>query len=177
MDMGIGIHVYGIPSHVHGGMWVHELKRLGVARRNNSYPQVQWGMTTWVQVSSVHDTKYHEQCGDKRLHKAKQSKYSGYGGSIEVFYFILKSSGSIVWPTIIYSSGLKLAWPSVVFVDCEVVISYLVDFQRDGPSSILPRSRGVNENVTLTNLWLMYLKWGFFRLTRVFWCLIWDHFM
>lgn len=72
MDMGIGIHVYGGPSHVHGSMPVPDLKGLGVARRINSYPWVQWGMTTWVQASSVHGTKYHEQCGDKRFHEAKQ---------------------------------------------------------------------------------------------------------
>lgn len=52
---------------------------------------------------------------------------------------ILKSSCSIVLPTIAYSSGPKLAWPNVVFGDWGAEISYLVDFQGGGPSSTLPR--------------------------------------
>jgi hypothetical protein len=132
---------------------VHELKGLGVTSKIYSYPQVQWGMTTWVQASSVHDTKYHEQCGDKQFHegKAKQSLIFRLHWLYRVWP-ILKSSSLIVWPTIIYSSGHKFAWPHVVFVDQvgRLPKRWAIDnCQGQG---------GASENLTPTNLWLMYLK-------------------
>lgn len=125
---------------------MHVLKGLGVVRKFNSYPRVQWGMTTWVQASSVQALNTMNNVVINKFHKGKvkQSLIFKLRWLYRVLA-ILKSSSLTVWPTIICSSGHKLAWPNVVFADqvgaIEVVISYLVDFQRDRPSSTLPRSR------------------------------------